>query len=644
MKNLLLNGYINENYSHYISLFHEGSISKADYDFERNVKSGISSKYDFKLKELRNLIKRVPVKYFGRKEILNYNLLNFFLANDNNYDERKNRFLNLISGAKKGTKEAEDYFLFLDGYLKKMRIEGTDDYLAEGKIPDLISEISWRWIGFWDHIMDSSNKPQNELDEYLRLIVNYAKIEGIELQNSNGNLSAYISRSSKVLDNFQKNEFISQVLQKLGIKFQILSKPNEKSKELFKLVYEINSYEINLENCRTIVEEFRRDLDLTDFLISNYSVIRNSNCDYLINYLKKEINVYVTTVLLNSAQKIKEDEEAFIELLNNKSLKDELKIKLIKKQDRKLSDLTLVENNDLLNIILEESKLVSNWKNIFTLYKNSNKEISKNLINYLNKSDNAKELAKIKLDNKIIDDDEELKSLTSKILKCQELNFASYSLLVESTFFTWKGLSVDHLDVSKMKLLIDKNKLSLEPNNFNMLKADFPNHHIRLIEKNHISFLSSKENLLTEGSDYLLFFSSLDIPLTTKAKIFRNLQKSFILTEPELAGLLCELIPRIKVKNLDFDVLKIMMKNSTSTENKIRTFNLNFNNLTRTQVEELIKCFPQNYQRLLKKQHKPKFPKNDYNKELLDNLAKNNFIIRYEVTNKTDELRAFANY
>ena len=41
LRNLILEGYINENYNDYISLFHEVTLTKEDKKFERNVKSGL---------------------------------------------------------------------------------------------------------------------------------------------------------------------------------------------------------------------------------------------------------------------------------------------------------------------------------------------------------------------------------------------------------------------------------------------------------------------------------------------------------------------------------------------------------------------------------------------------------------------------
>src|SRR5690606_29259125 len=78
LRNFILNGYINENYNDYISLFHEVSITKEDFTFERNVKGGYLTDFNFKLSDkIENLVDKIDEKYFERETILNFDLLDY---------------------------------------------------------------------------------------------------------------------------------------------------------------------------------------------------------------------------------------------------------------------------------------------------------------------------------------------------------------------------------------------------------------------------------------------------------------------------------------------------------------------------------------------------------------------------------------
>jgi hypothetical protein len=54
----LQNGYIDENYYDYVSLFHESSITRSDYAFLLNVKNRKHTDFDYKLIKIENLIKK----------------------------------------------------------------------------------------------------------------------------------------------------------------------------------------------------------------------------------------------------------------------------------------------------------------------------------------------------------------------------------------------------------------------------------------------------------------------------------------------------------------------------------------------------------------------------------------------------------
>src|SRR5690606_3365460 len=100
VRNLLINGYINENYSDYISLFHEVNISKEDFKFLRNVKSGINTSFTYELNKIENLIKKIPRKYFYRDVVFNYSLMDFLGKNYGGYKNLYQLIIDNVSSAK----------------------------------------------------------------------------------------------------------------------------------------------------------------------------------------------------------------------------------------------------------------------------------------------------------------------------------------------------------------------------------------------------------------------------------------------------------------------------------------------------------------------------------------------------------------
>ena len=78
LRNLITQGYINENYIDYISLFHEGTITKKDKEFEVRVKSIEEPDFNYKLEKVEGVVKKIGEKYFEQKGIFNFDLLDFF--------------------------------------------------------------------------------------------------------------------------------------------------------------------------------------------------------------------------------------------------------------------------------------------------------------------------------------------------------------------------------------------------------------------------------------------------------------------------------------------------------------------------------------------------------------------------------------
>ncbi len=82
---LLRNGYIGEDYIDYISLFHEESITRADYQFHISIKNSIKQPFEYKLFKIEKLVSKINPFDFQSEYILNYDLLNYLLFSSQKY-------------------------------------------------------------------------------------------------------------------------------------------------------------------------------------------------------------------------------------------------------------------------------------------------------------------------------------------------------------------------------------------------------------------------------------------------------------------------------------------------------------------------------------------------------------------------------
>ncbi|WP_026764596.1 YobI family P-loop NTPase [Sediminibacterium salmoneum] len=167
IRNLLLNGYINENYNDYISIFHEVNLTKSDFEFERKVKSGILLPFEYELIKTENVIKRLDLKYFTREAILNYTLLNELIKIQNKYLYKYNSFFELLNH------DSEKTFQFVLGYLER----------KESNSSKFLKHLINTKKNFISYLLNKSNLPEIKIRELIKLIFEYADRNDINNQS-----------------------------------------------------------------------------------------------------------------------------------------------------------------------------------------------------------------------------------------------------------------------------------------------------------------------------------------------------------------------------------------------------------------------------------------------------------------------------
>src|SRR5690606_27208290 len=313
LRNLLLEGYINENYNDYISLFHEVSLTKDDKRFERSVKSGVNENFDYKLTHVDNLVNNhLELKYFERETILNFDLLDYLGDNYSKYSDKYDSIIRLLSN------EKEKSIQFINEYIKN----------EDRPIEIFIKKLVKNWNGFIDYVFLKENYDRDTENKYLELIIRFSEVETIINNQNTATLKNVIDNTpyflSLIKNTDDSNYFrkVSQLLKKLNIKFEKLDNPTEETEKMFDYVYSHNHYEINEENISLMMREYGNDTPDRQLKLSNYSIILSLSFEPLKNYIHSEIDTYVNNVFLKISENISETEESLILLLNNKDLKE----------------------------------------------------------------------------------------------------------------------------------------------------------------------------------------------------------------------------------------------------------------------------------------------------------------------------------
>jgi energy-coupling factor transporter ATP-binding protein EcfA2 len=630
LRNLILEGYISENYNDYISLFHEVSLTREDKKFERNVKSGINEGFEYKLTHIDNLItNHIDLKYFERETILNFDLLDCMGNNYIEYSKQYDLIINLLSNE------------------KEKSIEFIDIYVSDEARPltIFIEKLVKNWKGFWAYIYCNNYYSPEKVDTYLRLIIQFSDVLTIINNQNNQLIKEAIEKKPHFLSLIKESDElfyfakIANIFELLNVKFDKLDNPTEENTEIFDFVYNNSNYEINIGNLMQMLEIYSENKDL--FETSNYSTILNSNCQPLIEYVNSQINTYVKNVYLKLEKNKFEEEESLINLLNHKELDFKLKSDIIEKVETKISDISNIKSRTLKSVLLDENKVAPKWSNVVKYYTDCDKTIDEKLIHFLNFEDAYNQLS----NEKMIFESEsfDYPSFRENLLLCNELSYHSYSNILKKSIYTREILLFENLDEDKVDYLT-KSILNITKSNYDLLREHFPNNHIELIEKDFNKFLEKIDDFETDEDDVLLILKSEKISIDNKFKYVALLDNKNILDNKEISKLVGNIILQKSTKiEFEYGIVESLVKNVSSSESKVNLVNLYIDDLDNTNAVSLLKNI-WGYDKLFEK-GRPTYVKSDYNDILFKKLKSKNLIKKfYDDSWSSSKFRVTTNY
>lgn len=627
---LIREGYLNENYYDYISYFHVGSISQSDNEFIQCVKSGCSLDYEYNLNYIDNIINKIDTRFFNREQILNKHLIDHLLRNKENYPEKASNVIELLCDGRESTID------FIYKYIEFGEEQGI-----------LINSISYMWSSFWNVIEFNYKNQPTKIDIFSKNILMFSDINDIQNLGNNSNLTSYLTDKKDFLSFIPDIKYaskIEQIISGLNIKFNNLLTPKENELELFNFIYEGNYYAINKYMLELILKQYSEGFSEDKFGKSNYTLIKESSCNFLISYLEKNINTYINNIFFLIETNNAESEESIISLLNNPNISDEDRDKIIDKQNTQILEIQKIEDTSLLKNLFEESKVIATWVNVISYYKYREESFDDILTDYLNISTNY-----FNLSGEIIElrdeESEYIEEFTKNILLNDSLSDTSYLELITSTTFMWGKLEFESLSKEKVNGLVTNELLLLNSFNIEKLKIYFSNLHIKLIEINIKSFMENINDFELDNSDILKILKSELINKTNKIIIFeRFIDLDLLIKEQETIDLVSSFVVELPYDDLNKKNVLVLIKYTSSVITKVELLNLYFDSIcvTITDARLILTSYPKPYNQIMKKRKRPTLESNYFNIELVKKLKEKKFISSFEANDV--EINVVANY
>lgn len=614
---LLKNGYIDENYLDYISIFHEGSLSDNDQQFLIAIRTETESEFDFKLNRIENLIKKIKEEEFEKKFVLNYSLFEYLL-NSSSYKQKKMVYYKQLATGTKTT------ISFVDGFMEQTK-----------NIEKFIEELCTYWATIWEDIIKYSNYPKEKLDKYLELIIKYAALDDIEIIFKT--FKSYLETNEQLLGVKTDIEKVRSIIELLDLKLEVLKSD---STELLDYIYQNNNYAIIPE---TIEFYLKRNniVGENDIQITRYSIIKSSKLSKLKSYIESNINEYITAVYLKMEEGVFETIKAYLELLNNDKIEMSNKMKLIGHTETLVDDISKVKKVIVIRELLRASKMKIIWHNFVDVFNRFGNELLEEITICLNIEKNVLKLKKVKI-NEIVSKDIDIKKFVEFLILNDEISDENYDKLLASVPYSYTDIDVNGLSKNKIESLIKRKILSVTPENFELLKNKFPKQANLLLENNTERLINSFKDYEINDSNLLFLLKSKRVPIFNKEWFVSHYTKERRINNNEILNEVALFYLDNEEFKTDRDIRSNIINNK-EIESKIRIklFNKNYTSFSKKSINQFLCNLSEPYESITKNGKRPLLENDNINLELVMRLSEIEYISSYTLEDKGIRINTF---
>ena len=613
----VVNGYIDENYTDYISLFFESSITKSDKDYAMVVNGRQIPKFELELKKHSELLTNYLLEdEMSIDSVLNISMLSYLLQ-VNSFEKYKQNFL------KKMCDKSDTSVEFLTLLFDK------DVDFFDSLIPSLIKYDDT----VFDEILEQENSEQT-LSNYSR-IINHSKSA---LKNGSylaEKLSKFLSKRVDYIEYVRNSlEHGKASFRDFSLRIEPKFKHLEASDlETFNWLGEQGFFSVELDMIKdTLMCNLSLSLDEIENRLgdSPLTTICNSGINYLVEDFWENINdyVYLLTTYLEDEKELHEEESIFIKLLNEENLSEDNKERLLLVVATEVTNIDHVQES-LHDKLFQYNVASPTWRNINKNFISNEYKLSEYLIDFINENTTLLISHSTEYIETMSSDKEVKKKLEIELIKSNDLSNFSYEKILETLTLKWKNIDFTGLNEGKVLALITSNKLSLTKENLEHIRAyDMSN--VRKAFIQHYTLLIANGELIEslDAVDYATVISSSRLNKARKQKFIEENMSKII----EIVSTLSKAIIDI----FDNKILPAELYNKVKdigNEDHIRyLFMAQFNYLSSDEILNLLSLMGEPFNEL-NKDSTTKFDVNLKNKKLLDALHS------IKIVTKIDEIK-----
>lgn len=561
---LILEGYLDDTYYQYTSLFHSGRLSPNDNKFLIQIRAFVTPEPGFSIDNPHEVIAAMRDEDFRQNYVLNVKLVDCLLSDHGRYHNQLQKLFWFLST------EFESCENFFDIY-----------YTSGHDVVGLLSGLANVWKGLVPAAIESNNN----ISHATKLVSSLPEKQLEELAKSFDELPIFISENlPKILIN--SPEIVPERLVCLGFEVKELAEIKEHS-EIVRTMFEKGRFEITIANLEYIYQAMLGENDLEQLRERNFTSIRLKNNAALLTRIERDFDRYLHDILLALKGNSKEDAPAILAVMQHEGLEQDDLLKFLEKQTTSLP--TLADVPEKLHATLFKLGLIEpTWLNCLSFIE-SNEFVVENLTAYLDQ-----ETVRTALLKQPIPSDDASQSLRSFLFNTGSLSDSAYREYIHALPKPFTKLP-EGFTPAKLRILIDEGKIVFSNESLEAL-ADNKELQILFVAANIDTYLEEPDKFDLDD-DFRENLLRAEIDNKAKLGIIDLMDLELLVNHPERSALIGKIINSTdaNLSNINSGIAQSLVINSMPIATKISLFNKYHSLMTDDEVRFVLENLPKPY-------------------------------------------------
>ena len=590
VKFLVLEGFLDDTYYQYTSLFHSGRLSPNDNKFLIQIRAFNNPEPDFQIDNPKEVIAAMREDDFRQHFVLNVILVDCMLGNPNEYNHQITRLLEFISSS---FDECDAFFL---------------TYYERGKrLSELTSELLDKWPEFVSAALGSSEK----VTHFARLIAHLPEEHLKSLRRKDDQISGFISTSlSEILA--LRVDFDPERLKLLPLETQDL-KTIQPYPAIARLLTDEGLYKVSIQNMEFIFRDVLGLPSADELQIKHYTTVLKSGNTTQITKVEDDFEYYLRSVLLALENNTEEDVSTIIKVLNHDEIEGEHLEAFLGKQSAKLTSLDNVPPR-LHTPIFRLQKIEASWANCLAFVTSETFD-AETLTAFLQTDDTQAELSSV-----TIDEDKSALPLRQFLFNNNDMEediYRTYVRMLPKKFNQFP----DDIDSEKLLILVEEERIVLSEPAFSQLAA-YPDYQVLFIVKNIDGYFEIKDQFALDD-DFREKLLDSGITDDQKLKIVGDMDLALITSLPSRASIIGELFHRTNadIGHLTAETAQAVIINTKPITVQVSLFNKCHRVLSDDQIKQILLKMPKPFSDFKPGWKQPRIQNTEANVELVEWLV-----------------------